>query len=79
MEKSPESLERKLDNPDWKQWLPLCGPFIAVKDAFQGKPYIMDPSPRHKIRFYYSVIHHGIFSAYSGYHGMINLIEQYLQ
>ena len=53
-----EDLENKVEKLNAKQWLPLAGPFIAVKDAVQGKPYIMDPE--HPLRFGYSIVHHGL-------------------
>ncbi len=36
-----ESLEKKLDKPDWKQWLPIWGVYQIVKDGVNGKPSII--------------------------------------
>ncbi|MCH7568035.1 MAG: hypothetical protein IIA87_01305 [Nanoarchaeota archaeon] len=38
MEYKSESLERKLDKPDWKQWLPVYGVYQGIRDARNGKP-----------------------------------------
>ncbi len=33
-----EDLEKRLDSPDWKQWIPIYGVFKMEKDLKEGKP-----------------------------------------
>lgn len=42
MEHKPESLERKLGKPDWKQWLPIYGIYQIIKDSHNNKPTMVD-------------------------------------
>jgi hypothetical protein len=39
-----ESLERKLEEPDWKQWLPVYGLIQTLRDIHNGKPTILENS-----------------------------------
>ena len=41
MENKLESLERKLERSDWKQWLPVYGLIQTLKDIHNGKPTIL--------------------------------------
>ncbi|MCK4553071.1 hypothetical protein KAT80_02615 [Candidatus Pacearchaeota archaeon] len=42
MESKSESLERKLESPNWKQWLPVYGIYQVIKDKLGDKPTIID-------------------------------------
>ena len=37
-----KSLERNLEKPDWKQWLPLWGVYQIEKDLSENNPTILD-------------------------------------
>ena len=38
MENKSETLKKKLDKPNWKQWLPVYGIYQNIKDALNDKP-----------------------------------------
>ncbi len=42
MENKVESLEKKLEKPDWKQWLPVYGIAQIFKDGAARKPRVID-------------------------------------
>jgi len=42
MENQSESLEKKLDKPDWKQWLPVYGIYQVDKDIKDSRPTLID-------------------------------------
>jgi len=46
-----ESLESKLDKPDWKQWLPIWGAHQIVKDGMDGRPTIIYNESEGRIKF----------------------------
>ena len=69
MENKSESLERKLDRPDWKQWLPVYGIYQVKKDIFDNKPTVIDRE------FSASWIGSGIYQAVSIY-GLLQLAEK---
>jgi hypothetical protein len=35
-----DSLEKKLEKPDWKQWLPICGLYRFHLDSKAEKPLV---------------------------------------
>ena len=37
-----ESLEKRLEKPDWKQWLPFWGIYQIEKDSSNNKPSVLD-------------------------------------
>lgn len=41
MENTSQSLKRKLDKPDWKQWLPVYGIYRTIKDVRNDRPSII--------------------------------------
>lgn len=85
MKEKFESLEKKLDKPDWRQLLPIYGIYQGMKDAMNGKPNFMQERTEHEIRetkptiFYGNIIYQtiSVFAAYVGItYGLSKLAEK---
>lgn len=42
MQSKSQTLDHKLERPDWKQWMPISGVFAARKALSLGKPTVLD-------------------------------------
>jgi hypothetical protein len=66
-----ENLEEKVD---WKQWLPIVGPYFIAKDLIRGEPTVIDLSGS-DMSFYVSCFYHGVVSFYPTYLGVMDLLN----
>jgi len=84
MENIFESLEKKLEKPDWKQWLPIYGIYQMKKDVAKGKPIIVSErtdegvKPAKPLVFFGSLAYQGasIATGVAGVYGFYQLVEK---
>jgi len=61
MEYKSQSLDRELEKPDWKQWIPLFGLREIYRANFvENVPAINDDSENNPVRYRGAIIYHSI-------------------
>ena len=74
------SLEEKLENPDWKQWIPVFGVREIYRANFIEKaPAINDDPVNHPIRYEVSNWYHAATSAIAvvgAAYGVFKIVEK---
>jgi len=80
MESNTQSLERELEKPDWKQWIPVWGLRELYRANFvEGAPAINGDAANHPVRYYGSMIYHpiaAIGTVAGTVYGLAQLVEK---
>jgi len=50
-----ESLETRLERPNWKQWLPVYGVYSMIKDGLNNGPFVGDSKTSPKVDWGYGI------------------------
>lgn len=77
MESEPQNLEKELEKPDWKQWIPVYGLSRIYRAEIDGAPSISDEN--YPIRCSGSCAYHGITAATAivgTMYGLTQLVEK---
>ena len=76
-----QSLESKLEKPDWKQWIPIFGLYEVSKANIKGAPAINENMIDHPIIYFGGMIYHAMITAgtISMIYGLFKIGEEYLR